>query len=123
MDDRIHNSLMYGFPIGNDTCYYGVNAIEGCNDDFIQGTFYGYNGYGGGSVTQKRYTEANYQELGVYANKFQLVYDILIMGPNDKTPRNVSVSTDFLVPISKAEIEYENSKGEAVDSDGKTLAK
>lgn len=37
MDDRIHNSLMLGFPISNDVSYVGSNHIEGQNDTFIEG--------------------------------------------------------------------------------------
>jgi hypothetical protein len=110
MDDRIHNAQMIGFPIGNDICYYGVNAIEGCNNEFIQGTFYGYSGYSTGTVTQERYTEADYKDLGVYANKVQIVYDLLVKGSADTDYRNISVSTDFIVPISDYEIEYEKIK-------------
>lgn len=100
MDDRIHNSQMLGFPIGNDVYYYGVDAIEGSSDTFVQSTTYAYNGYYSSSSTTKRYTESDYLNLGVYANKFQFVYDLLIKGPNDKTPRCVSVNTDFIVNIT-----------------------
>lgn len=99
MDDRIHNSMMIGFPINNETKYYGVNAVEGCNQQFIQGSYFGMNGYGTATIEQERYTEADYIKYGVYANKFQIVYDLLIKGPKDKDYRNVSVCTDFLVPI------------------------
>lgn len=110
MDDRIHNTLMYGFPIGNDTKYYGIFAIEGCDKDFIQGSVYGFSGYVSGTVDQQRYTESDYLEKGVYASKFQIVYDLLIKGPKDKDPRAVSVYTDFIVPVS-SKIKYEDSKG------------
>lgn len=70
MDDRIHNSKMLGFPIGNDIYYYGVDAIEGSNDTFVQSTTYAYNGYYSSSNTTRRYTESDYLKLGVYANKF-----------------------------------------------------
>lgn len=100
MDDRVHNSLMIGFPIGNETYYYGINAIEGSNADFITGTFYGYNGYHRGEVEQKRYTESDYKELGVYANKISIVIDLLVKGPNDKEFRNISINSEFLVKIS-----------------------
>ena len=59
MDDRIHNSLMLGFPINDDFGYNGKNEIEGQNETFIQGTFYAYNGYGSGSVEEKRRTESD----------------------------------------------------------------
>ena len=100
MDDHVHSSQLIGFPISNTISYYGVNAIEGCNQEFIKGTFYGYNGYSSGDVEEKRYTENDYIKLGVYANKIQIVYDLLIKGPNDKEFYNVSVATDFIVPIT-----------------------
>lgn len=107
MDDRIHNSLMIGFPISDNVYYYGVNAIEGCNETFIKGTFHGYQGYQNGTITEKRYTESTYiNTLGVYANEIDIVIDLLIKGPNDKDYRNVSVTTDFLVNVSGQEIEY-----------------
>lgn len=111
MDDRIHNSQMLGFPIGDDTYYYGVDAIEGSNDSFVQSTTYACNGYYTSESVTKRYTESDYLKLGVYANKFQFVYDLLIQGPNDETPRCVSVNTDFIVNITSAlEDEKENQK-------------
>lgn len=110
MDDRIHNAQMVGFPISDNVYYYDVNAIEGCNQDFIRGTFYGYNGYSSSTIEERRYTEEDYRELGVYANKVQIVYDLLIKGPNDQDFRNVSVCTDFLVEIYQEEIEYQKGK-------------
>lgn len=106
MDDRIHNSLMIGFPISNDTKYISSIAIEGCNETFIRGTYYGYMGYGSGSITEKRYTEEDYRDLGVYANKIVTVFDLLVKGPNDKDFRNISVDTKMLVYISDKDIEY-----------------
>ena len=104
MDDHVHSSQLIGFPVSDTTLYYGVNAIEGCNETFIKGTYYGYSGYySSGTVTQRRYTEKDYLSLGVYANKVQIVYDLLIKGPNDKDFYNVSVATDFLVPITNAQ--------------------
>lgn len=110
MDDHVHSSQLVGFPISDKTSYFGVNAIEGCNQDFIQGTYYGYSGYHSGSVTQKRYTEQDYLDLGVYANKVQIVYDLLVKGPNDKDFSNVSVCTDFLVPVTSAQKEETKQK-------------
>lgn len=110
MDDRIHNSLMLGFPISDNTSYIGVNAIEGCNESFISGTYFGMQGYSSGSITEKRYTESDYRELGVYANKISVVYDLLIKGPDDTDYKNISVDTDFIVYTSDFEIEYGKSK-------------
>lgn len=97
---------MLGFPISNDIYYYGVNAIEGCNQEFIQGVTYGLNGYYSGSMTSERYTENDYiNEYGVYGNKIQIVYDLLIKKKDEKDFSNVSVSTDFVVEVSNLENE------------------
>lgn len=49
--------------------------------------------------------------LGVWGNKFQIVFDLLIKTPNDKTPRCVSVNTDFVVPVNST-ITYSDDKTE-----------
>lgn len=79
MDDRIHNSLMLGFPIADDNAYIGTNKIEGQNDTFIQGFIYGYKGYSGGSIQEKRFVESDYLNMGVNANKISSVIDLIII--------------------------------------------
>ena len=96
MDDRIHNSLMYGFPISDTIKYYGINQIEGQNDTFISGSFYGFNGYASGDIDEQRYTEENYLENGVYANKISSTYDLLIK-KGDSEPYATSVDSDIVV--------------------------
>ena len=77
MDDGVHNSTLTGFAISDDTCYYGVNAIEGQNDQFIQGFVHGHNGYSNGSIEQRRFLESDYLEAGVFANKITSIYGLL----------------------------------------------
>lgn len=91
MDDKIHNSLMVGFPINDDTYYYGINAIEGQNDEFIQGFVHGYNGYHNGEITQKRFLESDYLKEGVFANKITAVCGLLIQDENSNEPYGVDV--------------------------------
>ena len=110
MDDHVHSSQLIGFPISDKISYYGVNAIEGCNQEFVQATGYGYNGYYSSSASTKRYTEQDYIDLGVYANKIQIVYDLLVKEPNSKDFSNVSVSTDFLVPVTTLQNQDTNEK-------------
>ena len=111
MDDHVHSSQLIGFPISNEVSYYGVNAIEGCNETFIKGSYHAINGYASGSVSERRYSENDYLDRGVYANKIQIVYDLLVKGKNDKEFSNVSVSTDFLVPVTEKEVMYEFDDG------------
>ena len=99
MDDRIHNSLMLGFPINDDFGYNGKNEIEGQNETFIQGTVYAYNGYGSGSIEEKRRTESDYLEHGVYGNKISSIIDLLIHTPEmeEGEYKAVSVSSDIVI--------------------------
>lgn len=108
MDDHVHNSQMIGFPIANDTYYYGVNAIEGSNEQFIQGYVYGYQHYVSGSIESERVTEDMLQKYNVYGNKFQIVYDLLVKKENDKEFSNISISTDFLVYTTDYEEQLKN---------------
>lgn len=96
MDDRIHNSLMYGFPISDDVSFYGVNVIEGQNDTFIRGSFYGFSGRVSGTVSEERYVEEDYLKAGVYANKISSSYGLLIQ-VGDNEPYGVDVSSDVVV--------------------------
>ena len=112
MDDRIHNSLMYGFPISDDVSFYAVNVIEGQNDTFIKGSFHGFNGYSSGSVEEHRYTEKKYLENGVYGNKISSSYGLLIQ-VGDNEPYGVDVSSDVVVlAYNKIVTEYSSGKKE-----------
>ena len=98
MDDRIHNSLMMGFPISNDTSYIGSNHIEGQNDTFISGYSYGGNGYYSGTINQQRRLESEYLMSGVYANEISSVIDLIIVDENNVTSC-VSVNSDISIPV------------------------
>ena len=112
MDDRIHNSLMYGFPISDDVSFYAVNVIEGQNDTFIKGSFHGFNGYSSGSVEEQRYTEKKYLENGVFGNKISSSYGLLIQ-VGDNEPYGVDVSSDVVVlAYNKIVTEYSSGKKE-----------
>lgn len=99
MDGGVHNSTLPGFLIGNDSCYYGVNQIDGQNDEFIQGTMIGYESYSSGTVTQKRFLESDYLEKGVIANQVSSVYTLLVKGPDDISYRGISVDDDIYIKI------------------------
>ncbi len=112
MDDRIHNSLMLGFPISNDTSYVGSNHIEGQNETFISGYSHGGNGYSNGTITQRRRLESEYLESGVHANQISSVIDLIIIDENG-TISCVSVNSDIYVPawpfikfVSNGEVYY-----------------
>lgn len=103
MDDRIHNSLMMGFPISDTTYYSSKNLIAGQDQDFIEGTFTafcsGSSGYGSGDVKQQRYIDDDYLKKGVYANKITLVYGLLIQAPWENEPHGIDVYDEVHVYV------------------------
>jgi len=99
MDGGVHNSTLPGFLIGDDTCYYGVNQIDGQNDEFIEGTMTGMNGYTSGSVIQERFLESDYLEKGVIANQVSSVYTLLVKGPFDQGYYGISVDDDIYIKV------------------------
>lgn len=113
MDDRIHNSVMLGFPISDTEKYYGINTIEGENQEFIQGYFYGYKHYEHGEIEEKRRLESEYLEDGVYANRIDSVIDLIIVDKETGKPlRQKSIDSQLLVEINNV-ITFE-SNGEEV---------
>lgn len=110
MDDRIHNSVMLGFPIANDVYHIGINQIEGQNDTFISGTCYAFNGNGGGSLKEQRFEEGDYLEKGVYGSLISSSYGLLIQ-KGDNEPYGVDVdSTVIVYADNEVQIEDEDKK-------------
>ena len=115
MDDRIHNSQMVGFPISDNNKYSNVNCIEGQNQTFMQGSYYGFVGTSGGassgSITQKRYIESDYLRNGVYANKISSVIDLIVV----KDGKTTCISVPSTIGVSVwPYIERQKSNGEKV---------
>lgn len=126
MDDRIHNSLMIGFPISDTIEYYGCNSIEGMNHEFIEGFAYGCNGSSVASITEKRYTEKDLLSRGVWANRINTVIDLIIKDKNTGAIIDtVSVDSSLLVEANNT-IEYDDGTKETYNREGnlvKTLKK
>lgn len=106
MDDSVHGGLQPGFWITKDYPYENVFAIEGFTETLIQGWMFFINGYGAGSISENRLTEDNivgegYHEGGVYANKVQIVYDLLIKNPGEELYHTRSIIDEFLIPVSR----------------------
>lgn len=100
LDDRIHNSLMLGFPISDTNTYFGKNEIEGQNSEFIEGYSYGYAGFHGGEIEQRRRLESEFLEDGVYANKIDGAIGLIIENPETGELRGVDVDTTLIVKIN-----------------------
>ena len=58
------------------------------------------NSYGAGDISQQRLTEENLVSSGkVYANKMQVVYDVLVKYADEDFYHVVSVLDEFLIPV------------------------
>lgn len=106
MDDSYHGTSQDGFFISNKYQYQNKFAVEGFSKDLIDGWMFVCGAYGAGSINQERLTEKNLvQDGNVYANKMQVVYDVLVKYANEDFYHVVSVLDEFLIPV-----EYEAEK-------------
>ena len=100
MDDSYHGTSQDGFFISDEYQYQNKFAVEGFSKDLIDGWTFVCGSYGAGSITQERLTEKNLVQYGnVYANKMQVVYDILVKYADEDFYHVVSVLDEFLIPV------------------------
>lgn len=100
MDDSYHGTSQDGFLVNELYPYQNIFAIQGFSKDLIEGWSFVCGSYGSGVITQNRLTERNLIEYGkVYANKMQVVYDILIKYEGEEFYHIVSISDEFLIPV------------------------
>ncbi len=100
MDDSYHGTSQDGFFISQDYQYENKFAVEGFSKDLIDGWMFVCGSYGSGSISQERLTERNLVEYGnVYANKMQVVYDVLIKYQGEDFYHVVSLLDEFLIPV------------------------
>lgn len=108
MDDSYHGTSQDGFFISDKYQYQNKFAVEGFSKDLIDGWMFVCGSYGSGYITQERLTEENLVQYGkVYANKMQVVYDVLVKYADEDFYHVVSVLDEFLIPV-----EYESEKTE-----------
>lgn len=100
MDDSPHTSPTVGFYIDNETAYNNIFAIEAYTEQFYTLWGHAFGEHGHISSSYDRLSENNLIKLGTYAEKMQVVYDLLIQGPDDEYPHVVSVLSEFLIPIN-----------------------
>ncbi len=103
MDNTYHGSSQDGFWI----CKYPYEnnfVIVGFSKDLIDGWIFVCGEYGGGTINQKRLTERNLVQYGnVYANKMQVVYDLLVKNEGEELFHKVSIVDEFLIPVKELE--------------------
>ena len=100
MDDSYHGTSQDGFLVSDQYQYQNKFAIEGFSKDLIDGWGFVCGDYGASSITQERLTEKNLIQYGnVYANKMQVVYDVLVKYADEDFYHVVSVLDEFLIPV------------------------
>lgn len=106
MDDSYHGTSQDGFFISEKYEYQNKFTVEGFSKDLIDGWMFAVGSYGAGSISQERLTERTLVEYGnVYANKMQVVYDVLVKYEGEEYYHVVSILDEFLIPV---EYEYES---------------
>lgn len=101
MDDTCHAITQNGFYIDNNTKYYNVFAIEGYTQQFYELWGNAFGNYGQISTTYEKLTENNIVEVGTYAEKLQVVYDLSIKAPGEEHFHNVSVLSEIMIPVNQ----------------------
>ena len=100
MDDSDHRVPSKGFPISDSTSYNNTFAIEGYTDQFYQLWGHAFGTYGGMHSSYERLTEENIRNVGTYAEKLVVVYDIIISTPECEEGYVKSVYSELLIPLN-----------------------
>ena len=98
MDDSDHRIPTKGFRITDDNSYHNIFSIEGYNCEFYEIWGYTMQGMGYVDSTYSRLTEKKIREMGCYAEKLAVVYDVVIVKP-DGSECIRSVYSDVLIPL------------------------
>lgn len=103
MDSSIHSGAQPGFSIDPTHPYNVVFAIEGLSETLISGWGYATGDFGAAHISEKRLTEDHLIHDGdVTGNKIQIVWVVLLKGPNDKAFHEVSFVDELLVQVAPA---------------------
>lgn len=126
MDDRTHSTMYPGFPVSDKLQYHGVFAIGGYSDTLISGYSHGYKlnnfGISNGYIEESRVTEKTLQNSAVYANMFQIIWDLWIQKPGEIYPYMTSVKTEFLIPtkfiVDNISLRYNGKNFDGINEKG-----
>lgn len=100
MDDSLHTGSQPGFWINEKYPYENVFAIEGFSENLLSGWGLFTSDLGYATIKDKRLTEDNLVSSGgVYGNKVQVIYDLLIKYPGESFYHTRSIIDEFLIPV------------------------
>lgn len=111
MDDSYHGVGQDGFPITSKYGYENIFAIEGFSKDLMEGWSYYCGEYGSiSAMTSRRLSERNLISEGVYANKLQVVYDVMIKHKGEDKYHVKSIVDELLIPIIRPTVPQQQTK-------------
>lgn len=100
MDDSYHGKSQDGFFINEKYEYENTFAIEGFSKELMDGWMFITGSFGAESVSNERLTEDNLIRYGkVYANKMQVIYDVLVKYEGEEFYHVESITDEFLIPV------------------------
>ena len=106
MDDKLHTGDQLGFWVTENYPYENIFAIEGYSQTLIDGWGWMIGSFGSMNIKEERLTESNLRDDdrggGVYGNKVQVVYDILIKYEGEQYYHTRSIVNEFLIPLGDA---------------------
>lgn len=100
MDDSDHRVPTQGFYIDDTYSYNNSFLVEGYTDQFYTLWGYAFGTYGNISSSYERLTEKNIREVGTYAEKLSVVYDIIIQTPECPEGYVRSVESEVQIPLT-----------------------
>jgi hypothetical protein len=102
MDDSMHTGNQPGFWINEKYPYENTFAIEGFSENLLSGWGIFTSDLGYAQLKDKRLTEENLVDSGgVYGNKVQVIYDLLVKYPDEPYYHTRSVVDEFLIPVGR----------------------
>ncbi len=100
MDDSYHGTSQDGFFVNDKYEYENTFAIEGFSKELMDGWLFVTGSFGAENVSNERLTEENLIRYGeVYANKMQVIYDVLVKYEGEEFYHVESITDEFLIPV------------------------
>lgn len=102
MDNSYNGTSQDGYYIDENYCYRNQFIVEGYSQTLINGWGFVSGSYGRSSLHEERLTEENLlneAKGGVYANKVQAEYKLLVKHAGEEYFHNTSVMSEFTIPV------------------------
>jgi len=100
MDNSYHGTSQDGFFVTSEYPYECNFAVEGFSKDVIEGWGTICGDYGAMTISERRLTEDNIVKYGgVYANKLQIVYSLIIKYKGEEKYHKKDIIQEFAIRV------------------------